>query len=94
MSVTADTRLRLAEQVVTHALEDTLALLDVNTGVYYTIDGVGVLLGDMFGAGVTLRQVAQRICAEYDVEEEEVVADLIELADDLLAEGLVAVDDA
>ena len=94
MPITADTRLRLAEQVVAHALEDTLALLDVNTGVYYTIDGVGVLLGDMFGTGITLREVAQRISAEYEVEEEEVVADLVELAEDLLAEGLVVVDDA
>lgn len=93
MSITADTRLRLAQQVVTHALEDTLALLDVNTGVYYTIDGVGVMLGDMFGTGLTLGQIAQRISEQYEADKEEVVADLVELADDLLAEGLVVVDD-
>lgn len=93
MPVNADTRLRLAPHAVSHTLEDTLALLDVNTGVYYTVDGAGIALVEACGTGTTLQQVARQVCREYEVEEEEVLADLIELAHDLLAEGLVVVDE-
>ena len=94
MRVSADAKLRLVPHAVSHTLEDTLALLNINTGVYYTVDGAGIALVEACGAGATLRQIAQQVCEEYEVEEDEVLADLIELAEDLLAEGLVAVDEA
>jgi len=94
MSVSAATKLRLAPQAVSHTLEDTLALLNVNTGLYYTLDGAGIALIESCGTGATLRQVAQQICREYEVDEEEALADTIELAEGLLAEGLVVLDEA
>jgi len=93
MSVSAATKLRLTPQAVSHILEDTLALLNVNSGLYYTLDGAGTALIESCGAGATLQQVVQQICREYEVDEEEALADMIELAEDLLAEGLVVVDE-
>ncbi len=93
MPMNAETKLRLAPHAVSHTLEDTLALLNANTGVYYTVDGIGIALVETCGTGTTLQQLAQQACSEYEVEEEEVLSDLIELAQDLLAEGLVVVDE-
>lgn len=94
MAPGADTRLHLAPQVVSHTLEDTVALLNVDTGLYYTVDGPGIILVESCGSGKSLRQITEQVCGEYEVEEEEALADLIELAEDLLAEGLVTVDEA
>ena len=93
MPINANSTLRLAPQTVSHTLEDTVALLNVNSGLYYTLDGAGIALIEASGNGATLQQVAQQICREYEVDEAEALADMIELADELLAEGLVVVDE-
>lgn len=94
MSPTAETSLRLTPHTVTHTLEDTVALLDVNSGMYYTIDEVGILLIETLGTKATLADAATRVTEQYEVTHEEALGDLIDLAEELLAEGLVEPDEA
>lgn len=94
MPVSAESTLVLAPHAVSHVLEDTVALLDINTGVYYTLDGAGIILMAACGTGTSLTEIAQQVCREYEVDEEQALADLIELAEELVAEGLVVVDGA
>ena len=92
MNLSAQTTPRLSPQVVSHTIEDTVALLDTNSGVYYTVDGPGIILVEMCDGEATLEQVAQQVCEEYEVGEDEALADLIELTEALAEEGLVLVD--
>ncbi|MFP4249580.1 MAG: PqqD family protein [Armatimonadota bacterium] len=94
MSISAATTPRLASHAVTHTIEGTAALLNVNTGIYYTVDGAGIILVEMCDGETTLGQVARAVCAEYDVEEDRALDDLIELTEALVEEGLVLADEA
>ena len=87
----AESRLRLSPHTVTHTLDDAVALLDVNAGAYYTIDEPGIVLVEMCREGATLGKVAERLAREYEVEEEEALGDMIELAEELLEAGLCEV---
>jgi hypothetical protein len=91
MDVSAETRVRPAPHVVTRVVEDTLALLDVNSGAYFSVNEIGVLLMEMSAAGAALGEVAERVASEYEVTKAEALNDLIELAEDLIREGLVEV---
>ncbi|MGM0493382.1 MAG: PqqD family protein [Armatimonadota bacterium] len=94
MGISAATTPRLASHAVTHTIEGTAALLNVNSGIYYTIDGAGIILVEMCDGEATLTEIAQAVCAEYDVEEERALEDLIELTEALLDEGLIVTDEA
>jgi hypothetical protein len=91
MHLTAETRVRSAAHVVTRVVDDTLALLDVNSGAYFSVNEIGVLFMEMSEAGATFGEIAERVASEYEVTEEEALQDLIELAGDLIREGLIEV---
>ncbi len=89
MDLSAETRVKPAAHVVTRVVDDTLALLDVNSGAYFSVNEVGVLFMEMSEAGTTLGEIAERVASEYEVTQEEALNDLVELAEDLIREGLV-----
>jgi hypothetical protein len=91
MDLSAETRVKPASHVVTRVVDDTLALLDVNSGAYFSVNEVGVLFMEMLEAGATFGEIAERVASEYEVTEEEALQDLIELAEDLIREGLIEV---
>ena len=91
MALSAETRVSFAPHVVTRVMDDTLAILDVNSGAYFAIDDLGTVFMEMAKAGATLGGIAERVASEYEVTEEQVLEDLIELAEDLIREGLVEI---
>lgn len=91
MDLSAGTRVKSASHVVTRVVDDTLALLDVNSGAYFAVNEVGVLFMQMSEDGATFGEIAERVASEYEVTKEEALNDLIELANDLIREGLVEV---
>lgn len=93
MQISAETTPRLAPHAVSQTIEGTAALLNVNSGIYYTVEGAGTMLVEMCDGETTLRQIAEGVCSEYEVEEEQALADLIELTETLREEGLVVIDE-
>jgi hypothetical protein len=85
------TRLAVPAHVVTRLLDDTMAILNTNTGAYYTTNEVGARLVELTGRGASLQEVAEAVAKEFDVTLEQVLTDLIGLAENLLDEGLVTV---
>lgn len=67
MSFRAETRLRLTPHTVARTLDDSVALLDVNSGAYYTIDEVGIIFVEMCATGASLGEIAHRVASEYEV---------------------------
>lgn len=88
MTLGAETQLRLTTHTVARALEDSVALLDVDSGTYYTIDEVGIIFVEMCGEGACLGDIARRVASQYEVDEAQALSDLKELAQDLIQEGL------
>ena len=70
-------------------MDDTLALLEVNSGEYFSVGEVGVVFAEMSAQGACLEEIAARVAAEYEVSPEQALQDLAELVDELEQAGLV-----
>ena len=64
-------------------------LLSLTSGAHYTLNDTGTLFCELIGGQRTIADCAAEIASEYDVESDEVVADLLELAAEFKSEGLI-----
>jgi len=69
---------------------DETVLLDLSSGLYFGLDGVGKRIWDSVVEGNSLAQAVAVIVSEYDVDEAQAQADVIEFASDLVERGLLA----
>ena len=84
-----DTRLNVPPHVLSRLVGEETVLLDLQTGVYFGLDGVGKLIWDSVSDGRSLAETVEIIIAEYAVEEERAMADVVEFAETLLQRGLL-----
>jgi hypothetical protein len=70
---------------------DTTVLLDVNGGMYYTLNEVGGRIWELLGTGVAVPAIVEQLQAEYDVAPETLAANTATLIDRLLKAKLVKV---
>src|SRR5712692_10452836 len=66
-------------------------LINLKTGVYYSLNEVGTLFWNMLDGQRTIADCAQQIAADYEAPVETVTNDLFELAQNLVKENLVQV---
>ena len=78
-----------ADGVVGTRQGDTTVLLDVNGGMYYTLNEVGGRIWELLGEGVPVPVIVERLQTEYDVAPETLVADTAGLIERLLKAKLV-----
>ena len=64
-------------------------IINVETGYYFSLDGVGSLIWSMLADGVDERDMVARIVNEYEVEESTARDDLRALVDALAGEELI-----
>ena len=84
-----DTQLSIPPQVMSRLVGDETVLLDLASGIYFGLDGVGKRIWESVAEGHNLGQTAAVIAAEYEVEEAKAQADVIEFTNDLLERGLL-----
>jgi hypothetical protein len=85
-----DTRLSVPTRVMSRLVGDETVLLDLESGLYFGLDGVGKRIWESIGEGRTLGETAAVIVAEYEVEADQAQADVMEFSRDLVARGLLA----
>ena len=71
-------------------VDDETVLLDLESGTYFGLDGVGQLIWESIGEGLTLGETAARVIDEYDVEAAKALDDVLDFASDLVDRGLLA----
>ena len=86
-----DTSLSIPPQVMSRLVDDETVLLDLKSGMYFGLDGVGKLIWESISEGKNLGETAAMIAAEYEVEEARAQSDVIEFASDLVDRGLLDV---
>jgi len=64
-------------------------IINVLTGVYYSLDGVGALIWSLIATGFRNQQIIERVAELYDVSQQQVREDLEKLTGQLLTEGIV-----
>ena len=84
-----DTQLSIPPQVMSRLVGDETVLLDLASGMYFGLDGVGKRIWESVAEGHSLGQTAAVIAAEYEVEEAKAQADVIEFTSDLVERGLL-----
>jgi len=84
-----DSNLSIPPQVMSRLVDDETVLLDLASGMYFGLDGVGKRIWESIADGHNLGETAAIIAAEFEVDEEQAQADLIAFASDLVARGLL-----
>ena len=84
-----DTRLSIPAQVMSRLVGDETVLLDLASGMYFGLDGVGKRIWESVADGKSLGETAAIIASEFKVDEAQAHADLIEFARDLVERGLL-----
>jgi hypothetical protein len=81
-----------------HVLHETLAgevvLLELSTGVYYSLDEVGGRIWHLLLEGHTAPQIAEQLTQEYCVTSEQALGDVNRILADLQRNGLAEAADA
>lgn len=84
-----DARLRIPEQVVTRRVGDETVLLNLESGTYFGLDPVGSRFLDLLEEDGSLALIIAKMFQEFEVTEEQLEADLLRLAEEMLASGLL-----
>lgn len=89
--VTLDAVIEIEENVLFRELSGEAVLLNVETGNYFGLDEVGTRAWTLIREHKALSRVVGLMEAEYDVPRDALVSDLVALAKELSAHGLVRV---
>ena len=87
--ISIDTVISAAEGQVFSNLDGEIAILNLKTGMYYGLDEIGARIWHLIQEPATVSTVRDVLLEEYDVEPEQCAIDLVELVEELAAEGLV-----
>ena len=82
-------KVTIPSQVMTRQVGDETVLLHLGSGTYYGLDSVGQSIWLLMRDGKTLAEICDLLLQEYDVTREALARDVVELADKLLAQGLI-----
>lgn len=77
------------EEVAAKVIDGEAIIINLTTGVYYSMDGVGGRVWSLLESHHGLDAVAEAIRAEYEVDPETCRADVLGLAAQLFEEGLM-----
>jgi hypothetical protein len=69
---------------------DETVLLDLASGIYFGLDGVGQKIWEAVTEGRSLGEAATAIVNDYEVDESQAQSDVIEFASELVERGLLA----
>jgi len=87
-----ETRVVRVKDHLWSSLDDEVAILNLESGVYYGLDPVGAFIWGLLHEPTTLAQVVDGVCARYpDVSKETVDTDVRELLGELAEQGLVQI---
>lgn len=84
---------RRTTELMQAELGDELVALEPNSGVCFGFNSVAATVWQQLKAPQGFDQIKERLLTEYDVDERQCGADLIELLDRLIDIGLVSADE-
>jgi hypothetical protein len=70
-----------------------VVILGLEEGMYYELDGAGAHIWRLIQQPRSVQSIVDTLLAEYDVSAQRCMADVLELAEDMVAQGLVDIYD-
>lgn len=68
-----------ARRVAWRKVADEAVILDVETATYYSLNGAGLKIWELLGAGRSAAEISRDLAREYDAPEETIRRDVEEL---------------
>ena len=91
---TLDDKVRANAQVVDTKLDDgEVVLLHLDSKSYFSLNVTGERIWQGLKQGLSLREISQRLQAEFDVDEATADCSVVELVDELTQQKLVQLSD-
>lgn len=75
------------------ALADEIVVLNLDTGLYHGLSGVGARIWQLVEAPIEVQQILDTLLDEYEVDAQRCEQDLLELLSELLAQKLLIVQE-
>jgi hypothetical protein len=94
VTVSLETRVRPAADVLFRQLGGEAVLLNLATGSYFGLNEVGARIWALLAGGATLAASLAILSAEYDASAEQLRIDLLALVEELVGNGLLVVEPA
>ena len=69
-----------------------IAILDTESGQFYSLNEVGGRVWELLREGATFRVIVARLCGEYDAASETIGADVERLLEQFAGAGLLVID--
>lgn len=92
MALTPETRVTPHPDVVWRLVDNEVVLLNVSTGLYFSLDAIGSRIWALVPTdGTTLSAVRETLLAEYDATADQIDQGLNDLFGQLIAAGLVVI---
>lgn len=76
-------------EVAAEVIDGEAILINLSSGVYYSLDKAGGLAWERIAAGRSLAEVVEAVAGRYEVSPAQAEADVLRLAGELLRENLV-----
>jgi hypothetical protein len=81
----------VSKDVVSCDLGGETAMLNMENGVYYGLNGMGTIIWESIHEPVTIQEIIDKVLDEYDVDEATCYNDLTELVLQMVENGLVEI---
>ena len=82
-------KVSIPSQVMVRQVGEEVVILDLASGTYFGLDPVGARIWALMGEGRALAEICVTMLEEYEVEREQLEADVLRLAGELAERGLV-----
>ena len=79
------------QQVAAKVMDGEAILINLTTGAYYSIPSTGGFVWSLIERGMSIDDIAGGVALHYAVPREQAAADVLQLANQLVDEGLAAV---
>jgi hypothetical protein len=89
MTLALHDHLRIPEEVLTSKVGDEMILLNLQTGMYHSLDAVGARVLELLQQTSQLDAVHHALLQEFDVPTGKLESDLLELSQNMVARGLL-----
>ena len=80
--------------VAAKVIEGEAIIMNLSTGMYYSMDGVGALLWEWVERGHSVGEIVDGLADRYETSISQVQADVEHLLDQVIQEGLVSIASA
>ena len=89
--ISLQSSLQICQYVVSRDLDGEAVILNLETGTYFGLNEAGTRIWSLIQEHGSLRRVFDAMQKEYEVSPEALESDLLRIADELRAKGLVSV---